>query len=193
MNPANPIRRRKDSYGGIPLRSRRPCGYSLVEMLIVVTIASLILTSVAVALHSLFRVDRELRQELVQSIALTRISLALRMDAHEAISATLEPSDGEPQRILLARPQGQTVSYTVEQTRILRQLQQGDQVKHREVYPFPEGTSLTWRIEELDSKKMVILDVVHHLGEIEGASDSQRRRRIEAVVALDADYAETGS
>jgi prepilin-type N-terminal cleavage/methylation domain-containing protein len=168
-------------------------GYSLVEMLVVITIASLVLTTVAVALHSLFRVDRDLRQELVQSMALSRISLALRMDAHEAISTTIEPVGEEPREIVFAHAEGRSVSYTLDEARIVRRLQQGGQVKHREVYAFPEDTVLTLRMEELESKQVVILEIVHQVGEIEDATDSLRKRRIEAVVALDADYAQSGS
>ena len=192
MNQANDTKRidgRARRARGVA--SSQP-GYSLIEMLVAVTIASLVLTSVAVALHSLFRVDQHLRREVVQSTSLSRISFQLRSDAHEANSATLDQTgEGRP-RLVLTYTEGRTVTYAAEEARIVRLVQQDEKVQHREVFYLSERTTVSCRTENVEEKTLVILEFVYHKGAIEGAPDAERMQRIEAVVAMDGDYTNAG-
>ncbi|MFV1968437.1 MAG: type II secretion system protein J [Pirellulaceae bacterium] len=190
MNQANDTNRTGDTAPRLRNRVRARPGYTLVEMMVVMSIVSLLLSSVGVALHSLFRVDQHLRQGVVQAMLLTRVSLTLRGDAHEADSAT---TDG-PSRVVLAYADDRTVAYAydAEKARLVRLVRQGDKIQHREVYRLPKDAAVSWRTEKVEAKTLVILEVVHQVGAIEGARDGERVHRIEAVVALDADDTNVG-
>ena len=81
------------------------------------------------------RPHRQLRQNLVQTMSLSRVSAVLRSDALEADSATLE----EASRLILTFPNGRTVTYDIETSRLVRRVRKGDDIQHRESYGLPKN------------------------------------------------------
>jgi type II secretory pathway component PulJ len=157
----------------------------LIELLVVVTIASLVLASVGVALHSLFRVDRTLRQGMVSTMMATRLSMQLRSDLHRA--ASVERSAGE--KVVLTLREGGTVEYVAEKQYLLRVALSGAKVLRREQYLLPEKAAIRWELRMDQSPPLVGLHIVREAGSIPGAEDARRIERIEAVVGLDGQIA----
>jgi len=162
-------------------------------MLVVVTVGAMILTSVSVALHSLFGVDRRMRQEVVQTTMLTRLSIVFRRDAHEAVSASVENEPNKPVRLVLTMADGQTIEYTAEPSRLVRIARDGEERRHREVFALPDRAVVGWETEAVETNTLIIFKVVHQTGAIEAAQDAQRVHRLEAVVGLDQQYSNVGS
>ncbi len=109
------------------LRNRRQ-GYALVELLVVISIGSLIGTAAAVLLGMLLAADRGSRRHLYESHTLCRLAQAFREDAAAAEVAELEPApsgDGKASRPPAARLKfrlsgGESVTYVAEPGRVLR-------------------------------------------------------------------------
>ena len=170
----------------------RPGGYTLVEMMVVVAITSLVLSSVAVALHSLYRVDRRMRSHMVNTTTLTRLSLQLRRDAHRAVS--VEKIDGENgvSKLMLALTDGNVVQYEAGPGRLLRIARSGEDVRHREVYRLPKKAGVRWKTEAERIPAFVSLEIVYQTGLIDDATDARRVDRIDAIVGLNTQYTNVG-
>ena len=69
-------------------------GFTLIEMLIVITIFVFLLASAAMAIGTLFRAQGDLQDELIEANTASRLASQLRCDAHLANSAELT-RDGE--------------------------------------------------------------------------------------------------
>lgn len=179
--PRMPRRTRQTRIGGRG-------GYSLVEMLVMMTIVSFVLTSVGIALHSLFRTDRNLRNHIVQDTVLARLSLQLRRDAHRSAAAELVEGDRGASRLTFSMSDGEIVAYSTESQRIVRVASRGEDVLHREVYALPDRSQVRWELETQRNPPLLALEIVHSTGAIEGADDALRRKHFDAVVGLNREY-----
>ncbi len=61
-------------------------GKTLIEMLLLISVLTVIMTIVATTLVALFRTDRQVRRDLDQQTALARLGGKFRADAHAAAS-----------------------------------------------------------------------------------------------------------
>ena len=118
---------------------RRPgrAGFTLVEMLVVMTIFTFLLATVSVALATLWRAQADVQNELQRSAIITRLARQLHSDGHLAQSALFSPTADDPVPTLRLTGPDWHVEYTLEAERIVRIAYSGDQVTHREVYPLP--------------------------------------------------------
>lgn len=94
------------------MRPRRP-GFTLIEMLVAMSVITVALTAVALTLHSLYGVDRRLRDGMAAEANLERLTLALRADVHSAVEAQLAADDsGRESALVLSLPADRSVTYT---------------------------------------------------------------------------------
>ena len=105
-------------HRGRPARGRRPAcggtarrGYSLVELMIVVSMLSFVLLLCTTTLHALLRLDRGERSDLMESRALDRLAGLLRDDAHRATAARIERDAMQRERLVLTRTNHETLIY----------------------------------------------------------------------------------
>ena len=127
-------------------RIRRP-GFTLVEMLVVMTIFALMLSTVSVTVATLWRAQADVQNELQQSAIVMQLARQLRADGHLALSAALSPAEGDQVQVLrLTTSQGR-VEYALEPGRIVRMAYAADQLIHREVYSLVE-MKITCSVQE---------------------------------------------
>ena len=83
-------RRRRASPGVRSSRCPARGGYSLVELLIVISILTFVLMLCGMTLQSLFRLDRVGRHDTLEARTLDRLAESFRTDAHAAVGSQTE-------------------------------------------------------------------------------------------------------
>ncbi len=111
-------------------RSRR--GKSLIEMLIIISILSVVLSTTAATLIALFKTDRQIRRDTAHLTTLARLSSRFRTDAHAAQSCVVD------QACALTRADGRVVRYAQEGHKLHRQVLRGEAVEHRDAFVLPD-------------------------------------------------------
>ena len=122
-------------------RRHRAAAYTLIETLVVITIMTFLLASMALAIGTLFRAQANLQDDLQRATQLSHLEAQLRSDAHQASSA--EQPDAAT-IVLHRRPQ--RIEYVVEATRVVRSLREDESLLHREVFPLAAKTTISWTI-----------------------------------------------
>jgi len=113
------------------MNSRRSAK-SLVEMLVLMSILSVVLGTVATTLVALFKTDRQIRRDLAQQTTLARLDGRFRSDVHAARSCQIEEG------CALAMPDGRVVHYTPDGPRLRREVRRADAVEHRDAFVLPD-------------------------------------------------------
>ncbi len=157
-------------------------GASLIEVVIVVGVLTLVLTINAVTLHSLLRVGRAERDGQTAARAWTRLALAFRSDAHQALS--LETAAAPRQRLSFDSGARRRVSYEVKQSGglvITRTARRGDDVIGRETYTLGKSGAGIFEIAEIGDARLARLTL-----SLSAASPlAPRTRVIDALVGRD--------
>jgi prepilin-type N-terminal cleavage/methylation domain-containing protein len=121
-----------------PVRS----GYTLIEMLLVITVLGVLSAMGAVLIGLLMSAESRGTEGIVVQTTFSRLGRQLRADVHAAESADVvavgEVVDG---RLNLQLEDGGSVHYIAEEGQIVREFERGNDDKLREEYLFPEGTS----------------------------------------------------
>ena len=146
----------------LPAPQRRRCGMTLMEMLVVISIAGVILGISAVLLGTLLRGEANLRQSRQQQQTLTRLDLRLRTDAHAASEATLLDAS----TCQFSFPHNQRLVYQVLPERITRILYEGETRLHFDDFPLPSLTSGTWKVEAIGQQAIVSLACLYEPGTV---------------------------
>lgn len=157
-------------------RRRRPrAAFTLIELLVIVTIFTLLLGSVAVALATLHKAHRSLQGEVARATQLSRLARQLREDAHYAAAA--EKVD---EATLVFNSPSQRIEYSVEVNRVIRTMSRDETVVHRDVFPLANKTSIAWSVTEAE-RPLVSTTIVY-----EPADETLGTRTdfVEAVVGL---------
>jgi type II secretory pathway pseudopilin PulG len=118
----------------IPTRARRG-GWSLLELLVVMTATATMLTVTAALVLQMLKVGQSERAAVVAAASLERLGRDLRGDARSATG----PADVGPSRLLLLLPGGRSVEYTLGPREALRTVRLGGKVEHHEPYRWPRG------------------------------------------------------
>jgi prepilin-type N-terminal cleavage/methylation domain-containing protein len=158
-------------------------GFTLIELVTVVGMVSLVMTSLAVAISSLHRVNRKLRDEYPAAAAVAKLCSQLRLDVHGARQAELVTDAGRP-LLRLTRPDQRIVEYGMKQDRASRIVRLEDQIERQEYFLLARGSELEWTLDS-DSSPFVTLRIRCHAGRAPGASDDVRTRVVVAAVGLD--------
>ncbi len=169
---------------------RRRRGLTLIEMSVVISMTAVVLSTMAVALHTMFRIDRQVRQELLATDNLMRLSTQLRGDAHQALSAAIDAADGGERnaasdRLLLSMGDNRSISFQIVAPRIERLVRRGDAVEHRESYRLAENTSLKWLVDNEQPLTSVRLEIHYDSDEQPQPYRPVSMLSIDAAVGLD--------
>lgn len=122
-------------------------GKTLIEMLLLISVLTVIMTIVATTLVALFRTDRQIRRDLDQQTSLARLSGRFRTDAHAAASCQVGPT------CQLALADGRVIHYLAAPRKIAREVRRGDAVEHRDAFFLPEAAAVQFDMPaELDGK-----------------------------------------
>ena len=186
-----------------PMHAKRR-GWTLVELLVVITIMSVLLATVAVMVQTIMRQQRSFGQGVTQQRTLALLARQIRHDIHAAVrveSVTAEQTGGnqetqkeegteETTAIRCTWLDGRSVSYQLHSGRLLRVVRQPGQEKAtRQPFTLPRGAQV--RLVEPDGGKPPIatIEISYFAGRTVPASHSteQARRKlvIEALIGRD--------
>ena len=129
---------------------RRNRGYSLVELLAVLSVFSVILGTVMLTLHAMYRTNSQMRDNLDNVVQRERLAAQLRSDTHEALSAELAEADGQPGSMTvlrLALHHARTIEYHLHAEKIARRVLSGERVHQQETYRVVPVLEKGWSID----------------------------------------------
>ncbi len=165
-------------------KTSRHTGFTLVELLVVMTIFLLLLSSVALALASLFRAQGNLQDELVEANVMSRLAEQLRTDSHLATSAEVTGED-DAAALKLLLPDAATVTYRLQPTRIVRTANNKSSTEHRDVFRLLEGTTCQC-VVSAGSPQFVTLTASYVPPELSSAVAKPRVHKIETSIGFHA-------
>ncbi len=124
-------------------------GTTLVELLVIISVCSVVMCASGVLLHSMYRADKESRLAIENGAAVARLSLQFRRDAHSVSQAELlnEPN-GKAAGLAFRGPFQPTIEYRQQDRAIVRRAKQADKVVHMDSFGLPAGTELVWTLEQ---------------------------------------------
>lgn len=118
------------------MKARR--GYSLVELLVVISSLAVVMGICVAILHSLLKLDRVGRAHLAQAMTRDRLAHQFRKDVHAAQTALPKTVPGVlSDRLELGRRDGRVVTYEAKGKTLGRSERLGDQLVRVESYSFP--------------------------------------------------------
>lgn len=132
----------------------RRSGVTLTQMLVVITITTVI-TSVAISLIiTMLRLEGRTMQVWMTQQALLQLGDDFRADAHAAQSAEITTQNQAPALIFRSGSAAKTVTYVATDNEVARHERDGDRVVRTETYHLPEsqvrfggiGSGETWKL-----------------------------------------------
>jgi hypothetical protein len=118
-------------------------GKSIVEVMVIVTLMSVVFAASTTTLAALFRLERQFRRDAEQATTLARLAAQFRTDAHQAASCQVE------QDCVLALRDGREIRYAVADREITREVRRGVAVEHRDAFRWPAVATVS--LARLDS------------------------------------------
>ena len=168
-------------------RTSQRRGFTLIEVVLVVSMASVILGAIGVVLHGVWRVDLTARRHGTTMSSLAAVAAQFRGDVHAGQIDSSAPlsGDGLADGLVIALPGDQVIEYRAAAGGITREVRCGGQISHRETYELPSGATAGWRRTAGDSLPLVSLLVDRPREGNQSALAGRRVLRIDAVVGLD--------
>lgn len=166
-----------------PDRIRRR-GWSLLELLVVITAASAMLTITAGLVFQMLKVGQSERAAVVAVATLERLAHDLRADARAASG----PVDLGPDRLMLPMTEGRSVEYILGPREALRTVRRGDKIEHHEPYRWPRGSAARFESTRDGSVPVIALVILPPTAASPAKSSAPTDRgfRIEAIPGRDA-------
>ena len=132
-------------------------GAFLIEILVTITVLAVLLGLGAGLLHIVLRLDQKGREALNVAADQARLIEVFRADVH---AATVDPA---PQvaadHLTLAQPESGRIDYTIRTNNLLREVRQGDQIRHREVYRLSPRTSARFEATSESGRPWVVFRI----------------------------------
>ncbi|MCY2992488.1 MAG: type II secretion system protein [Planctomycetota bacterium] len=172
------------SSGSRTLAGRRR-GFSLVELMIVMTIASVSIGLVGVCLQGLYRAEQRTRQQMTQRAALTQLGLRFRSDSHEAarVDRAEQAKPGGTGGLVLTVRDGRTITYHADGGQVERTVQRGGQVVHHDAFRLP-GVRVAWVLETAGDRTFAAAVILHTPEPGVTTGETVYEERLEACVGL---------
>jgi hypothetical protein len=158
---------------------KRRSGYTLVEVILVLTFGMILLGCGVRLLMLVFRLDRVEVARLSEETSQDRLARRFRDDVASA-TALRPPADLHPGRIELALPGGRRASYEIEKAALVRIETQGGKAIGREVYAAPNAFEPRFEYEKRGANDWVRLRWTRTAG----SAQTQRRDQVPVEAAL---------
>jgi type II secretory pathway pseudopilin PulG len=126
---------------------------TLLEVVVVISILTLVMSLSVTSLATLFRIHRQFRQDNDQAAEMDRLATRLRLDAHEAVSATLDDD------CVLTLVDGRTVHYAYDMPRLTRDVRTGSQTLHHDRFRLPKAASVTFERDKNVSGTLIRVSI----------------------------------
>jgi type II secretory pathway pseudopilin PulG len=158
-------------------------GSSILEMSIVITILTVLLSAAAMLLASLVTHTGRQRATYHEAQVATRFAESLRRDVHAALSIEVSAADATPAWLQMTLPAGEQVEYVVVDSGVVRRLRNGDEIRHRELYRLPDLDAMRFERADLPSQAVICVWQRHWRGPqaIKQDDSSLRSHRIVAA------------
>ncbi len=144
------------------MKARR--GVSLVELLVVMSAATVVLTLSTSLIHRIMHAQSKARAFADVERTSLRLTNAFRQDVHQATSVKLDEAEiGERVFLRLQLPENRTIEYGRQEANIVRVLLEGSRTVAREEFAFPAGVELAVRRE---GSRLIVLTIQSRPGEI---------------------------
>jgi hypothetical protein len=153
-------------------------GKTLIEMLILMSVMSLILGLVATSLVLLFKTDRQVRRDLDQVTALARLGSKFRADAHAATACQAGDTCD------LAQSDGRVIRYALAEGRITREVRRGDTLEHRDAFVLPRTATARFDMPAEANGRLVRLIIAAAENSDRAFLTAVRPATIEAAIGL---------
>ncbi len=141
-------------------RGNRQRGFTLVELIVTISTASVLLMLATGVVHSTMRFESMSRQRAEVHRAAVRLSHDFRHNVHRANGFRISDRADQSHTIRLILPEGSEVTYQVTRQRVLREQRLNDLQVARETYDFPANYQVMFSQSE---PQMAELTVEHHL------------------------------
>jgi prepilin-type N-terminal cleavage/methylation domain-containing protein len=141
-----------------PQRAERSrSGFTLIEMLIVISVAGVMLGVTVCTIHLLLDAEHEATRSIRFNTSLARLAQAFRGDMHASRQVELPgPETGKPVVLVATAGQGQ-IRYELNAHLATRIETEGGREVHRDVFYFPPHTRM--RFDHKPDQKLVVLEI----------------------------------
>ena len=110
-------------------------GVSLIEVMVVITFLTLLMSLTGMTFHLLFRSEKLVTQSFVTERAISQLSIQFRNDVHLSESGVVtSDSAAETAELLLSLPDGLTIHYLAKRAALIRLQKEGERIVTREDY-----------------------------------------------------------
>lgn len=130
-------------------------GWSLVELLVVMPLLAVLLSSSAILLTAVFRSQGSLSIDIQQQSSRARLAMQLRRDAHAARSVQCN----SPQSCDLSLAAEETVHYEIKEATLHRELRRNDVVQQRETFPLT-GLHAEFSLDQTGELSLIRLHLI---------------------------------
>jgi len=158
---------------------KRRAGYSLIELVVVMTVGAMMLGVAVGLLAMLLRTECAARDHLYHCTVLGRLADQFRRDAHAANAGNV---DG-PQRMQLELALNRTVTYHRRPGRIVRVEQVGQTAERRESFALPPAATASFEVHIDTTPTIASLAITRTTGE--SGQLPSATLRIDAVLGSD--------
>ena len=176
-----------------PVRSsaaRRRGATTLIEMLVVISLASVVMATVGVMIDGVWKAQNALGNQRVGLDNIARLADQFRADVHIAEEVEVEiPTEARLQTLVVVLPGEKRVEYQFDQMGVTRVVHTSDQITQRETYTLPSKCTADWKTAPLDTVpdaggKQVSLLISFPLERNQPEYSDRREFCIDAVVGL---------
>ncbi|MFN0055114.1 MAG: prepilin-type N-terminal cleavage/methylation domain-containing protein [Planctomycetales bacterium] len=164
-------------------------GVSIVEILIVMSIGSVIVGTTITTLHLLLRSERDQARGVRTASTTARLAQVFREDVHAMREARIIPAEGdEPERLQLTDALGARVEYAANGHVLTRIDSRGAGPHHQEAFHFPLDSSV--QFDQQDQSSSVAIALRLAAGELgrrapDAPARPGRSLRLEATLGRD--------
>jgi hypothetical protein len=153
-------------------------GKSLIEMLVIISVLSVVMSLAGGTLILLLRCERQVKRDLDQERSLVRLGQQFRADAHAATGAEVGPA------CVLKLAGGQTIRYAAGNAGVTREVMDGEKVEHRDQFALPAPADVRFESPAEASGKLVRLLIQPSSDTPNGIVLTARPATIEAALNL---------
>lgn len=178
--------RKRYIYRGRQPKPPRCRGTSLIEVLVVITLVGMVLSSVVALFQFSSRNERKTRQSLQYSLTQQRLAKQFRLEAHQAVDAQLipatEPSSGG---ISFQRSTGEIAQFVDGGDKIRYEVHRGSERLHHDTFAIPNDRRLSFDVSQDDRLAAIAMA---RTTDVHAESTGNGPLRIEALIGLNRRY-----
>ncbi len=168
-------------------------GVSLVELLIVISVATVIVGICVTTIHVLLRSERDQSRAIQTAVTISRLSEVFREDVHAASQGELLAVEGQPPRLMLTGADGRKIVYSASEHVAERVETASGTPVHRDLFHFPSGSAVRLERDETPRLVRIAIDIAaalpHQMPEARNRLAPPRTVSIEALLDRDHRFA----